>query len=85
MDPAVYARGVVDNALKETSELWYWRGAKIWVVWAMTTLLWHRFPVSSPIVFHLCCFFFCFETEQGLKDLLMVCSGFHILAIEWID
>lgn len=66
MDPAVYARGVVDNALKEMSELWYWRGAKIWVVWAMTTLLWHRFPVRSPIVFHLVAFFR-FETEQGFE------------------
>jgi hypothetical protein len=47
MAPSVYSQGVVANALKNKSKLWYWRGGNTWLVWGFTTFLWHLFPVSG--------------------------------------
>ncbi|KAL2071760.1 hypothetical protein VTL71DRAFT_12995 [Oculimacula yallundae] len=44
MDVSVYARGVVANAMKPKSKLWFWRGGSAWLVWAVTTFGPHLLP-----------------------------------------
>lgn len=46
MSPAVFAKGVVANALKPKSKLWYWRGANALLVWFVTVFAPHLLPVS---------------------------------------
>jgi hypothetical protein len=46
MNASVFAAGVVANALKSKSNLWYWRGAKTGIVWVATTFMRHTFLVS---------------------------------------
>ena len=49
MEPSVYAKAVVANALKPKSKLWFWYGANTLLVWFVTTFLPHTFPVSAWI------------------------------------
>ncbi|KAH7350684.1 hypothetical protein BKA65DRAFT_549684 [Rhexocercosporidium sp. MPI-PUGE-AT-0058] len=57
MTPSVYAQGLVANAMKPKSKLWYWRGGSAWLVWAVTTFAPHLFPDTI------------FASTNGLKVL----------------
>lgn len=46
MDPTEFARGVVDNALKPTSNPRFWYGARSSLVWFVTTFFGHTFMVE---------------------------------------
>lgn len=46
MEPAKFARGVVDNALRHNSNARFWYGAKSWMVWFLTTFFGHTFFVG---------------------------------------
>jgi 1-acylglycerone phosphate reductase len=49
MDPHEYARGVVANALKENSSVYYWRGGSALTVRVVTALLPVWFPVCRAL------------------------------------
>jgi len=51
MAPSHFAAGVVANALKEKSEMWYWRGGNARLVWFVTTFFKHTFPVREESFF----------------------------------
>lgn len=47
MNSQDFAAGVVANALKTKSTAYYWRGGNSTLVWLITTLLPHTFPVRN--------------------------------------
>ncbi|KAF3065553.1 NADPH-dependent 1-acyldihydroxyacetone phosphate reductase [Trichoderma lentiforme] len=49
MDPAQFARRVVDNALKSNPEARLWYGTSSGLIWFMTTFFKHTFLASSPL------------------------------------
>lgn len=49
-EPSEFAAGVVANALKKNSKVWYWRGANTFLTWFAVTFLPHAFLVSSLVV-----------------------------------
>jgi 1-acylglycerone phosphate reductase len=44
-EPSDFAAGVVANALKKNSKVWYWRGANTFLTWFAVTLLPYAFLV----------------------------------------
>lgn len=47
MNRHAFAAGVVSNAMKTKSKLWYWVGGNTLLVWFVTTFFPHTFSVSA--------------------------------------
>ncbi|KAH8810852.1 hypothetical protein F5884DRAFT_819355 [Xylogone sp. PMI_703] len=70
-EPSEFAKGVVANAMKESSNLWFWYGARSSIVWFITTFMPHTFLVSLLTIL--------WPRTNELKQ-----SGFRSIAREWI-